>query len=480
MFITAKKQKCCLFLSAMIIVLLIMTVPISADDSKNKTDAISSAGGRIASTNFETVHIVGQSSPTDVIESSNFREIGGFLASFGITAKFDISGTIIYDATSRLVSGCNLDLTYSSGTGSETTDANGFYVFGNVSKGTVQIEPSKDGDLRDAITGSDALFVLQYLAFLASMNDEQQFAGDVTKDGNVTGSDAQAILRYLAFYTDNIGSTSKWRFIPSDTSFTLQTDAIADFKGYLLGDANLSWGSSAALAKATEHSSSSVVLADPMKINSNELRIPIVIENKGEELNTLLFSLEFDSTVLNYKSANLTSLSQQFMMVANGTQGGKVHIAMAGVKGIAGIGSVLNLIFEVTNETDQTNTQLHLTRVLINDLSPVNLASVNIDFNTLKVGIPKQFDLLQNYPNPFNPKTVIEFQLPKEAPVQLRIFNLLGQQIRTLVDEQKEAGYHQVKWDGKDASGKEVTSGMYIYAIEAGDFRMTKKMVKMQ
>jgi len=105
---------------------------------------------------------------------------------------------------------------------------------------------------------------------------------------------------------------------------------------------------------------------------------------------------------------------------------------------------------------------------------------VSIDFKSLKVGIPKQFDLSQNYPNPFNPETVIEYQLPKEASVRLQVYNLLGQHIRTLVDEQKEAGYHQVKWDGKDASGKQVTSGMYIYAIEAGDFRMTKKMVKMQ
>jgi len=153
---------------------------------------------------------------------------------------------------------------------------------------------------------------------------------------------------------------------------------------------------------------------------------------------------------------------------------------MAGVKGIAETGAVLNLIFEVTNETDQTSTQLQLARAMINDLSPLNLASMSIDFKTLKVGIPKQFELLQNYPNPFNPETIIEYQLPKDTQVRLRIFNLLGQHIRTLVDEQKEAGYHRVKWDGKDVFGKEVTSGMYIYAIEAGDFRMTKKMVKMQ
>lgn len=93
-----------------------------------------------------------------------------------------------------------------------------------------------------------------------------------------------------------------------------------------------------------------------------------------------------------------------------------------------------------------------------------------------EVAAPKEFDLSQNYPNPFNPTTTIRFQLPKAITVRLEIYNTLGQVIRTMVDEVKEAGYHTVLWDGRSELGIPASSGVYYYRIHAGDFVMTKKM----
>jgi|GEM_PF-3044355 len=90
--------------------------------------------------------------------------------------------------------------------------------------------------------------------------------------------------------------------------------------------------------------------------------------------------------------------------------------------------------------------------------------------------IPTHFDLGQNYPNPFNPTATIQYALPVPARVELKIFNILGQVVRTLVDEEKPVGYHQVVWDGKDQTGQAVSSGIYLYQIKAGDFVETKKM----
>ncbi|HLG94327.1 MAG TPA: FlgD immunoglobulin-like domain containing protein, partial [candidate division Zixibacteria bacterium] len=90
--------------------------------------------------------------------------------------------------------------------------------------------------------------------------------------------------------------------------------------------------------------------------------------------------------------------------------------------------------------------------------------------------IPLTFELGQNYPNPFNPTTTIEYALPKAVKVEIKIFNILAQVVRTLVDEQKEAGYHQAVWDGTDQKGRPVSSGTYVYKIKAGDFVETKKM----
>ena len=91
----------------------------------------------------------------------------------------------------------------------------------------------------------------------------------------------------------------------------------------------------------------------------------------------------------------------------------------------------------------------------------------------------RSFRLSQNSPNPFNPTTSIEFSVPGGANAThatLRIYNLLGKKVRTLVDEPKEAGSHEVIWDGKDEKSKDVSSGIYFYVLEVGDFRESKKM----
>jgi len=91
--------------------------------------------------------------------------------------------------------------------------------------------------------------------------------------------------------------------------------------------------------------------------------------------------------------------------------------------------------------------------------------------------IPRQFQLYGNYPNPFNPATIIGYDLPVSAPVKVDVFNILGQHVRTLVDETQSAGHYEVVWDSRDSQGRIVTSGVYIYRITTGDFTNSKKMV---
>ena len=86
--------------------------------------------------------------------------------------------------------------------------------------------------------------------------------------------------------------------------------------------------------------------------------------------------------------------------------------------------------------------------------------------------IPADFALSQNHPNPFNPSTIIGYSLPRTAIVSLRIFNTLGQEVASLVNEQKEAGYYQARWNALD-----VPSGIYFYRLQAGGFLETKKMI---
>ncbi|MCZ6819787.1 MAG: T9SS type A sorting domain-containing protein [Calditrichaeota bacterium] len=98
---------------------------------------------------------------------------------------------------------------------------------------------------------------------------------------------------------------------------------------------------------------------------------------------------------------------------------------------------------------------------------------------------PQTFSLSQNYPNPFNPETVIEYQLQGSSSVRLRIYNVMGQEVRTLVNEKKPAGAYRVRWDGRDDGGKVVPAGVYFYRLEVGgaarggrsNFVQTRKMI---
>lgn len=83
------------------------------------------------------------------------------------------------------------------------------------------------------------------------------------------------------------------------------------------------------------------------------------------------------------------------------------------------------------------------------------------------VGVPTQFALLQNYPNPFNPTTTIRYTLPEQANVTLKVFNLLGQEVVTLANEVQNASFHSVVWDGRNAAGQQVSTGVYFYQLEA-------------
>ena len=90
--------------------------------------------------------------------------------------------------------------------------------------------------------------------------------------------------------------------------------------------------------------------------------------------------------------------------------------------------------------------------------------------------VPTSYALNQNYPNPFNPSTEIAFALPQSGHVTLTVYNILGQAVKTLADEEMSAGPHQVTWDGSANGGSVAASGIYFYRLQANDFVATKKM----
>ena len=90
---------------------------------------------------------------------------------------------------------------------------------------------------------------------------------------------------------------------------------------------------------------------------------------------------------------------------------------------------------------------------------------------------PMQYVLNQNYPNPFNPITTIEFRLPEKAHVEITIFNVIGQAVKMLVDEDFEIGSYRTHWDGTNSFSQQVESGLYFYQIKANNFSQVRRMI---
>ena len=91
--------------------------------------------------------------------------------------------------------------------------------------------------------------------------------------------------------------------------------------------------------------------------------------------------------------------------------------------------------------------------------------------------LPIRFELNQNYPNPFNPVTTIEYSIPARSHISIEVYNIIGQKVNTLIDSEQSAGTYSITWNGVDASGQKVSSGVYMYRFQAGDHIETKKML---
>jgi len=91
--------------------------------------------------------------------------------------------------------------------------------------------------------------------------------------------------------------------------------------------------------------------------------------------------------------------------------------------------------------------------------------------------LPRDYELFNNHPNPFNPTTTLSYALPKDGLVKISIYDLLGKEIRTLINNKETAGYKSIQWNALNNNGTSVSAGLYLYRIEASNFVKTKKML---
>jgi hypothetical protein len=117
---------------------------------------------------------------------------------------------------------------------------------------------------------------------------------------------------------------------------------------------------------------------------------------------------------------------------------------------------------------------------IVCDYSLCDTATILITIHPLSIdeaSLPTEYAIHQNYPNPFNPVTTLRYDIPENALVNIIIYDMLGRQVKTLINQTQDAGYKSVVWNAANDYGKPVSAGIYLYQIQAGEYINTKKMV---
>jgi len=417
---------------------------------------------------------------------------------FTVVEGYDITGKINYYSANLPVKDVVV-LLLGSTNYKDTTDVNGNYKFLYVGAGNYTSMPSKKDDLDEAILPYDAALILQHVVGLKSFIPYEMIAADVSGNGAITAYDASFILQYCVGLIQKFpvmsDSTRFWTFVP--VSFPISTsnwftapDSLRyeplnsnqmdqDFLGIIYGDPSGNWNPSGVLASSSKIATNSVTfsLGEATWIQDRIFTIPIEVTD-GSELISAGITIEYDSDILKVLDVSTSELTDNYS-IAHNVKGNKIKLGLAGIEALNGGGAIAKIKCKVLKKTNDFTTPIVIADAVVN----AGQVIVNIEESSLNLhsAIPTEYALFQNYPNPFNPETTIKYQLPEPSEVTINIYNIEGQLVKSLVNQNQLAGYYSVIWDGKDAIGKKVASGVYIYQIRAKNSKescvQTKKMI---
>jgi hypothetical protein len=206
--------------------------------------------------------------------------------------------------------------------------------------------------------------------------------------------------------------------------------------------------------------------------------IPIHISN-DQNIQGLMGTLNYDPAMLSLDTLIFSDYLDDYLIEYNEINPGEVIVAASGNNPNAQSGLLANVNFEVLEGfTDETT--VSITNVRLNEQEPVEVSTEMTISYVLGIdgaAIPDVYALHQNYPNPFNPITRINYDLPEDALVNITIYDMMGRQVKTLINSEQSAGYRTIRWNGTNYLGQTVSAGLYMYVIQAGDYRKTRKMV---
>ena len=214
-----------------------------------------------------------------------------------------------------------------------------------------------------------------------------------------------------------------------------------------------------------------------------EISVTVSMAN-AKELNGFGLELTYDADKFEFVSAVpaaadlLKSQGDETPLFRNWPEEGRISVvnAIINAGSVSGEGALVTFTFKVLREFED-NARFQIAQGVVFDADQLQNPVVSLGALDVQ-STPTEFALHQNYPNPFNPQTNIPYDLAESGDVVLRIYNLLGQEVRTLVRERRQAGRYTVQWSGTDDRGVSVSSGIYFYQVSvAGQFQDARRLM---
>jgi len=432
----------------------------------------------------QTKYVLGPDAGTNRVKVTCPNHISDGVV-FTATAEkvlFTIAGAIKYYTNDEPIPAVTLDVTGQM-TASGTTNQQGKYALRSIPKFTdFSVTPAKnspESTTRSVIDLYNAVLIMRYILGLDTLNIDQWYAADVDQSGMVTGFDAANIARFIVELppaNSNV-QVGAWFFRPGQKSYSnIQFDLEnQNFKGIMLGDVAGRWTKDQHLLSKSIYASTHYPVQWQTGVGDT---IAVVFSVDRTDILSADLYYYFNPAEVEFIDIQKTPVSEKFSVFHNIIEN-KLQIAMFSPYYTTETGEFLKVRFRLRTESASAEAVV-LEKYRINN-EPFVILSAGVPF-CLKNIHPTNFALHQNFPNPLSGggatgTTIINYDIPRTSHVQLSIYNLLGQEICRLIDQELNPGRYQVRWDGTNIFGQPTASGIYIYRLKAGDQQISRRLL---
>ncbi|MCZ7602804.1 MAG: T9SS type A sorting domain-containing protein [Melioribacteraceae bacterium] len=292
--------------------------------------------------------------------------------------------------------------------------------------------------------------------------------GDVTLDKQVTMDDFYLLLLYLNGSSNLITDPQALDNADFNDDGVINLTDLNELYAFIIGETP-----SSVIANGGFNLANAVIMKEEKLV-----QIPLEIIN-AEHLFNITVEFEYDPAILNYQSFSSLYKIDGYTVLGYEKQQGISVFTFFSNKELNGTITPGEIYFRI-NEMSFTETNVK-TKYTLNGKETLSGPTLTVSPNgvteVVDEEMPSIFEVYQNYPNPFNPTTKIKYTVPDAGFVTIKVYNILGQLVNTLVNTEMNSGVYEIVWNGKNNYGSQVSAGVYIYRVTAGKNIAVKKMI---